>query len=384
MDAYRKNIAEGTFERKFYESLGFPPISHGDDTSLVIRITLGDMELLDAFYISLPTKAASCSIEDAIRGHVLCDDETNRLAVKQKLARDPNPDLLDIYDSLLWLYEQAGTGDFTIKYHINNGASVVRSTELVSSHQQVRVTDDGHSYNLLDLVLEVHDNVDPFSHMTDEYKENLFWDFRGLFILYLMDKFDYEPESQTDQLSAILDHLASEAATLVQEVNGEGVGLNLTQRVLQNLLRERVPIRDLTMILEVIVNRAHEVRDPDVLTEYVRQVLGRSICNRYREEDGVLYTTTLGPVVEQHLADAIQPTDRGLMVHLNPDLGQRLLERLAAGMEKMAQDGHQPVLICSSRVRLRSEEHTSELQSHSFISYAVFCLKKKTHTSLHL
>ena len=201
MDAYSKNIAEGTFERKFYDSLGFPPIPDGDDTSLVLRITLGDMELLDAFYISLPVEAASCSIEDAICRHVLCDDETNRLAVKQKLARDPNPDLLDIYDSLLWLYQQAGTGEFTLKYHINNGASKVRSTELVSSHQQVCVADDGRSYNLLDLVLEVHDNIDPFSEMTDEYKENMLKDFRGLFILYIMDKFDYQPESQTDQLS---------------------------------------------------------------------------------------------------------------------------------------------------------------------------------------
>ena len=128
MDAYSKNIAEGTFQRKFYESLGFPPMPDGDDTSLVLRITLGDMELLDAFYISLPVKAASYSIEDAIREHLLCGDETNRLAVKQKLARDPNPDLLDIYDSLLWLYEQADTGEFTLKYHINNGASGVRST----------------------------------------------------------------------------------------------------------------------------------------------------------------------------------------------------------------------------------------------------------------
>lgn len=220
MDAYSKNIAEGTFERKFYESLGFPPISDEDDTSLVLRITLGDMELLDAFYISLPTEAASCSIEAAIREHVLCDDETNRLAVKQKLARDPNPDLLDIYDSLLWLYGQADTGGFTLKYHINNGASGVKPTELVSSHQQVRVTDDGHSYNLLDLVLEVHDNIDPFSGMTDEYKENMLKDFRGLFVLYLMDKFDYEPESQTDQLAATLDHLASAEIDLIASDGG--------------------------------------------------------------------------------------------------------------------------------------------------------------------
>jgi flagellar biosynthesis protein FlhA len=155
-----------------------------------------------------------------------------------------------------------------------------------------------------------------------------------------------------DEVQKLLDHLAPDAATLVQEVKGEGIGLNMVQRVLQNLLRERVPIRDLVTILEVIASKGYEVRDPDVLTEYVRQALGRAISNQYREEDGILYVATLGPEAEQRLAAAVTTSDQGLMVHLDPELGQRLLNRLATAMEQMAQSGHQPVLICSSRVRL--------------------------------
>ena len=221
MTAYGKNIAKGTFERKFYESLGFPPISDGDDVSLVLRITLDDMDLLDGFYISLPVQAAGCSIEDALRKYVLCEDEADRLGVKQKLARDPNPDLLEIHDSLLWLYEQAENGKFILSYCINNGTSDIPPTDPVNSHQQLYTTDDGCSYNLLDLVLEVHDNLDPFSEMTDDQKETMLRDFRGLFILYLIDRFGDQPKLQdaeheaAGKLSILLEHLASEEIGLI-------------------------------------------------------------------------------------------------------------------------------------------------------------------------
>ena len=154
MSAYSKNIAEGTFEHKFYESLGFPPISDEDDRSLVLRVTLGNMELMDGFYMPLPVEAVDCSIEDAIQKFVICEDEEDRILIKRKLAREPNPDLLDVYDGLLWLYEQADGEEVILSYHINNGADEIPPTDSVNLHQQACVTDDGRSYSLLDLVLD--------------------------------------------------------------------------------------------------------------------------------------------------------------------------------------------------------------------------------------
>ena len=98
MGYYRKTIEEGSFEHRFYEALGFPPISDEGGIPRVLRITLGDMELLDGFYMSLPADADSLSIEDAIRRYILCESEENRIKMKRKLSRDPNLDLLDIYD----------------------------------------------------------------------------------------------------------------------------------------------------------------------------------------------------------------------------------------------------------------------------------------------
>lgn len=173
------------------------------------------------------------------------------------------------------------------------------------------------------------------------------------------------------EVQKLLDHLNAEAPVIVQEVTSDAVGLPLVQRVLQNLLRERVSIRDLPAILEAISAKAREVRDPDLLSEHARQVLGRAICNQYREADGVLYVLTLGPTIEQRLAEGVVPTDQGLMAHLSPELGRRFLERLGEEMEKMAQQGHQPVLLCSARVRLAARRFTQRtLPQLAVLSYS--------------
>lgn len=207
MGRYRKTIEEDSFEYQFYRALGFPPTCSDGGVSLVIRITLGDMDLLDGFYMSMPADADSLSIEDAIRRYILCESEEDRIKVKHTLSADPNPDLLDIYDDLLFLHEQAETGEVILSYHINNGGSDIQPTDPVSLHQRVCATDARpsasgapasclHNYKLLDLVLEIHDNRDPFSGMTVEQKDAAIKDFRCIFILYLMDRFGYQPGLQ--------------------------------------------------------------------------------------------------------------------------------------------------------------------------------------------
>ena len=79
MSCYRKTIKESTFQHRFYEALGFPPIPDEGGVPLVIRITLDDMELIDGFYMSLPSDVSSLSIGDAIRNHVLCEKEADRI-----------------------------------------------------------------------------------------------------------------------------------------------------------------------------------------------------------------------------------------------------------------------------------------------------------------
>lgn len=150
----------------------------------------------------------------------------------------------------------------------------------------------------------------------------------------------------------LLNNLKTEYPAVVDELVPNLLTLGEVQKVIQNLLKERVPVRDLVTILETLADHARTTRDPDNLTEYVRQALARTISIMYRNGDGLVHVITLSPRTEQLLADALKQTEQGMMIALEPALAQRLLQRLASEMERVAQMGYVPVLLCSSRIRL--------------------------------
>jgi len=130
--------------------------------------------------------------------------------------------------------------------------------------------------------------------------------------------------------------------------------LNLSelQAVLRNLLRERIPIRDLGTILEVLANNAPMTRDPNVLAEAVRQAMARSISNKYRDNDGLLHVFTLSPQLESMLRETLRTTDGGLGFSIDAGTAQKILTRTGEQMERLAQQGHFPVLLCPRELRL--------------------------------
>ena len=194
MKKYCKNIKERTSEYDFYESLGFPPvIANSDKSPIIIRITIGDMNLIDGFYMPLPDESEQHSIEDAIRNFILGKDQKYRIALKKELAKYTNPDLCDIYDAIIELYKELDEGKIYIEYNINNGASNIKPSDLVSEHLQNY--SHKNNYRLLDIVIDVYNNLDPFCYISEEQKNSMLRDFRSIFILYAMDKFGYQPKS---------------------------------------------------------------------------------------------------------------------------------------------------------------------------------------------
>ncbi len=305
MGGYTKVIEEGTFQHRFYESLGFPPVSDAGMASLVLRITLGDMKLLDGFYMSLPSDASGLSIENAIRRYVLCESEEDRIRVKQKLSKDPNPDLMDIYDALLYLYQQAEAGKIALNYHINNGASDIQPADLISQHQCFCVADGG--FELLDLVLEVCDNLDPFSGLTDEQKDAMLEDFRRIFVLYRMDKFGYQPVEAV--LKPVIKCLASEDMGLILD---EGKYF-ITSRGYD--------------LLDSIVNEAEFYIDNyDIFGDvYVK---GSEIRFNTGYGDDLIVPVFIREGIDSHRAFFIAALYLGNMDHLTSDLGAIFSEEL--------------------------------------------------------
>jgi flagellar biosynthesis protein FlhA len=135
------------------------------------------------------------------------------------------------------------------------------------------------------------------------------------------------------------------------------------QRVLQNLLAERVPVRDLEVIVETLGDWATRTRDMDVLTEYVRNALRRTICNQYTVSemsgDGIkpgapvnkLYCVSLDPALEDQISGYIERSNEGTSMTMPPAVANRITHALLEELGRLTQAGHHPVVLASPQVR---------------------------------
>lgn len=157
------------------------------------------------------------------------------------------------------------------------------------------------------------------------------------------------PELLTrQQTKDMLDRAAETAPRLVEEVVPKILTTGDVQRVLRQLLRERVPVRDVPAILEAIADVAPTSKDTDALTEAARMVLGRAICRGYQTEDGELRAITLTPALEDSLLGTLTRTDRGPVLAVDPATARSIATRLG---EALSQDVAQPVLLCTAALR---------------------------------
>jgi len=150
----------------------------------------------------------------------------------------------------------------------------------------------------------------------------------------------------------LIENVKAENQALVDEVVPGQVGLGVIQKILQNLLEERIPIKDLPAILETIGNFASSSKEPDILTEYVRHSLNRTITGLYLNSIGGMTVMTLEPDFEQKLTSQIQQTKHGLVLVLPPDVAQKVYDAIKQANEEMQAQGYTPVLLVSPNIRL--------------------------------
>ncbi len=149
----------------------------------------------------------------------------------------------------------------------------------------------------------------------------------------------------------LLDGLKETNAAAVEEVVPELLSLGEVQRVLQALLHEGVPIKDLGAIVEAIGDKSRVTRDPAVLAEYARAVLGRTITAPHVDTSMRLRAISLDPAVEQEVAEAIAQTPDGELLAMEPSRAQALLASLRSQLDAALAQGGRPVLVCSARAR---------------------------------
>lgn len=158
-------------------------------------------------------------------------------------------------------------------------------------------------------------------------------------------------------VKTLLDHAKEQAPAAVDDAM-EHLNLGQIQKILSNLLRERVSIRDMVTILETLADYASSTKDLDRLTEYVRQALARQILQPLLGADKLLPVLTLEPKLEQQILDSIQPSDFGSYMTLDPRILQELMQALNKEMEKMLLKGYTPILVCAPVVRINLKRVT--------------------------
>jgi flagellar biosynthesis protein FlhA len=160
----------------------------------------------------------------------------------------------------------------------------------------------------------------------------------------------YLPDLLTrQQTKDLIDRIGHSSPKLVEELVPKVASVGDVQRVLRQLLRERVPVRDLTTILEAMADALAISKDPDVAVETVRAALGRSICRLFQSESGELRVITLSPELEEALAASLTRTEGGTVMAVDPGRAQGLAHRL--GHALATGDLAQPVLLCSASLR---------------------------------
>jgi len=153
------------------------------------------------------------------------------------------------------------------------------------------------------------------------------------------------------EVQQLLDNLKESHPKVVEELIPNLLPLGGVVKVLQNLLREQVPIRDLLAILETLADWAPMTKDLDLLTEYVRHSLVRTISKLHLAQDGTLPVLTLDHSIESAMTAAVQATDHGTLFALDPNIAQKIVNNLAQSMKKCATLNYQPVIVCSGQVR---------------------------------
>ena len=153
------------------------------------------------------------------------------------------------------------------------------------------------------------------------------------------------------QVHALLDHLKERCPQLVEELVPEPLKAGQVHAVLANLLRERVPVRDLEAILEALSDYAGRTKDPTVLTEYARHALARTLCDRAADDAGTLHVVTLAPEAEDAIAAATEFTEAGFNVKLAPAARDAVVKALGGELAKLSAAGHAPAVLVSPNVR---------------------------------
>lgn len=154
------------------------------------------------------------------------------------------------------------------------------------------------------------------------------------------------------ETKALVESVKETYPALVDELIPSILSVGDVQKVLSKLLKEKISIRDLVTIFETLADYGKFTKDPEVLTEYVRQSLSRQITQQYANASEPLKVITVSPAVEKKIAEAVQQSDQGSYLAMDPASSQVIYQRLTEQVNRIVQSGQQPIILTSPTIRM--------------------------------
>ena len=158
----------------------------------------------------------------------------------------------------------------------------------------------------------------------------------------------------------LVNNMKETNPSLVEELVPKLLGLGEIQKVLQNLLKEGISIRDLLTVMETLADYAPATRDTDILTEYVRQSLKRAISTKYFPPHETTNVVTLDPKVEQEIMGSVKQTENGAFLNLDPNRSRAIIDSVGKEVQKLENLGKNPIVITSPIVRMYFKRLTED------------------------
>jgi flagellar biosynthesis protein FlhA len=173
------------------------------------------------------------------------------------------------------------------------------------------------------------------------------------------------------ETKALVENVKDSYPALVDELIPNVMTIGEVQKVLAKLLKEKVSIRDLVTIFETLADYGTYTKDPDILTEYVRQSLSRQITQQYASGNETLRVVTVGPSLERKIAEAVQQSDQGSYLAMDPASSQNVVQKITEQAAKLIQAGGTPIVLTSPTIRMYLKQLLERaMQDVTVLSYS--------------
>lgn len=153
------------------------------------------------------------------------------------------------------------------------------------------------------------------------------------------------------EVKLIVDNVREKYSAVVEELIPDLITIGELQKILQNLLREKVPIKDMVTIMESLADNSRNTKDIEILTEYVRFALGRTICNQIVNDDKAIVVVTLQPELEELIASNIQKSIQGSFPAIDPDITTKIFHNIKNTLDSVYFYNNQQVILVSPNIR---------------------------------